>query len=781
MAGVAAEHTIEPIHHSCPAGLRSRNPQQTRATVELPQGDEEYFNLDSQQSSAGRHKEEKTTRPHTLQRGLLNAFGSILLLGSIVYGTFLILYSYYDWQQVTGAWATTLLRTLVQEPETPALLDQPGTLQHRLHLLQTGDSRTVICAYDTVALKAAARSTGTPPCPASPDARLDGYLKALETIRSGGEPVGWVTLHVKASGVWQAARRQFMPALGVLLLVTLCVWIAISRLSRRAVHSLTALTRSVSGFNDTSPGIRVPPDAPAEVQELGRTFERLIRDLLEAKRRAVDEASYRFSAQNAAERAHRLLNDTINNIPQVVVAQRGDGSLLFANKAAAALYGYDPGELLDAGFPRTLRAPDGLLVIDASTDLSQPQEIDFRDPEGNTRHLIVSRTRPEGSDNLLTIAVDITEVHQLRAQLQFAQRLEMVGTLAGGIAHDFNNLLTPILGYASLLQNQNLPDDVQDKLGYIRSAADKARLVVQQILTFSRQQPATREPVDLAALIRDVVALMRATIPSGISIQASLEDAVQILADAGQIEQVMVNLITNASQSISSGSGTITIRLQRKVLPQPVRSMAASAFAELRIADTGEGMTADVLSHIFEPFFTTKPIGEGSGLGLSVVHGIISGHHGFIDAMSEPGQGSTFTVLLPLAEAEPSPVCKPGSILLVEDSPDVLAVVTDLLEALGHAVQGFSDPLAALKHFRDHPLAHPLLITDKRMPAMSGFDLARAITAITPGLPVVLLSGTAGTEPIPAFIAATVAKPPSMAALRDAVRKGLAQGLPTDV
>ncbi len=319
--------------------------------------------------------------------------------------------------------------------------------------------------------------------------------------------------------------------------------------------------------------------------------------------------------------------------------------MLFTNQAAAALYGSTVEEMLQTAFLEARSSTDGLLV--QTGDFTRPQEVDFVDAEGATHRLVVSRNLIGDTDFDLTLALDITEVHRLQMQLHFAQRLETVGTLAGGIAHDFNTLLTPILGYSTLLEAMDMPDEVRTRLGHITNAALKARNVVHQILTFSRQRLPSRRQVSMPALIHDVVSLMRATIPAHVLFHVAIRDQTMIDADPGQLEQVLVNLINNAAQAIGNRPGDIHIDTWVET------NEAGLIQAAVRVADSGQGMSGEVMSHIFETFFTTKGVGEGSGLGLAVVHGIIQNHDGHIEVESSPGKGTTFTLLLPAASALP--------------------------------------------------------------------------------------------------------------------------------
>ena len=250
---------------------------------------------------------------------------------------------------------------------------------------------------------------------------------------------------------------------------------------------------------------------------------------------------------------------------------------------------------------------------------------------------------------------------ELETQLRESQKMQAIGTLAGGIAHDFNNALATILGNTELARQDSAHNPpALESLEEIRKAGTRARNLVRQILSFSRRQPAERKPVDLAPVVIEAAHLLRATLPARLNLEAHCDEVPLVLADTSQIEQVLINLVTNAMQAIHSGPGRIGIRLDAVIpdaTPAGVRLAlealhphASKRVVRITVCDNGPGMDADTTARIFEPFFTTKPVGEGTGLGLSVVHGIVQGHGGAITVDSEPGNGTTFTVYLPVGD-----------------------------------------------------------------------------------------------------------------------------------
>jgi PAS domain S-box-containing protein len=353
---------------------------------------------------------------------------------------------------------------------------------------------------------------------------------------------------------------------------------------------------------------------------------------------------------------------------------------------------------------------------------------------------------------------DISREEQLEKQLQQAAKLEAIGTLAGGIAHDFNNILSAILGYAQIARNQidkNHP--LAYPLQHIQAAGERAADLVEQILTFSRQDQVRQplRPLRVQPIIKEALRLLRSSIPTTIKLIQQIDTAaLSIMADPVQIHQVIMNLCTNARQAIDSEHGEIRVSL-RDVTLEPTASQPAAPelppgrYLELCVTDSGCGMDEQTMQRIFDPFFTTKPKDRGTGLGLAVVHGIVKTHQGHIEVSSLPGQGTTFTVLLPAIEGRQSteasvvtPV-RGGSenILLVDDEHQLTDMLTRVLERLGYRVTAFNDSLAAARCFRDNSGDFDLVITDMTMPNMTGAELAKEFLALRPALPVILVTG----------------------------------------
>jgi signal transduction histidine kinase/ActR/RegA family two-component response regulator len=347
---------------------------------------------------------------------------------------------------------------------------------------------------------------------------------------------------------------------------------------------------------------------------------------------------------------------------------------------------------------------------------------------------------------------------QLEAQLREAQKMEAIGVLAGGIAHDFNNVVAGILGNVALALQDLPPGHASTQsLEQIRRAGVRARGLVQQILAFARRQPREMARCELRPLVEESVDLLRATLPAGVKLEAELAaEPLHVLADATQVGQVLVNLCTNAWHALPGGAGRIAIGLHATALDDAAARRVAAGlppgrYACLSVSDDGRGMSAATRARIFEPFFTTKPVGEGTGLGLAVAHGIVAAHGGAIAVESEEGAGSTFRIYLPRASGaeasrrvpapDPAPQGCGERVLYVDDDEVMGLMVERLLQRLGYDVTCHQDPQAALSAVRLRPDAFDVAVTDLNMPGLSGLDVAREIARVRRDLPVIISSG----------------------------------------
>ncbi len=352
------------------------------------------------------------------------------------------------------------------------------------------------------------------------------------------------------------------------------------------------------------------------------------------------------------------------------------------------------------------------------------------------------------------IIKDITEQKDLALQLLQAQKMEAVGALAGGIAHDFNNILSSMIGYTELAMDESNEKERLNDLQQVLRSCDRAKSLINRILAFSRKTVIDKRPIDLSSLVREAVKLLRSATPATIQIRQNIHlNDTATLADLAQMHQVVMNLCTNAVHAMQERGGLLEINLTPMDTGQdgPLISpdIKPGPYLLLEVTDTGHGMDDAVMKRIFDPFFTTKRASEGTGLGLSVVFGIVKGHDGHITVQSKPGKGTTFSVYLPRIQAKATQEVEPeqkiaggsGRILFVDDEEMLVRLGRGMLMKLGYTVSDVMDSSLALEMFMENPDAYDLVVTDMTMPCMTGLELIREIRKIRPDIPTILCTG----------------------------------------
>ena len=352
------------------------------------------------------------------------------------------------------------------------------------------------------------------------------------------------------------------------------------------------------------------------------------------------------------------------------------------------------------------------------------------------------------------IIEDITGKKELEVQLQQSQKMEAIGTLAGGIAHDFNNILSAILGYTELaMLDAEKESTLSQNLQEVFRAGERAKDLVKQILTFSRQAERERKPIQPKLMCKEVIKFLRASLPTTIEIRQEINSDSLVIADPTQIHQLLMNLCTNAGHAMGEKGGVLTVRLTDMIFGEDITvehpELRPGPYIELTISDTGYGIPAHMLDRIFDPFFTTKQKGEGTGMGLSVVHGIVGSHGGKIIASSEVGKGSSFKVYMPTVERFVTALPQEGDyistgterILFVDDEPSLVEIGKRMLESLGYKITARTSSVEALELFKVKPDSFDLVITDMTMPNMTGDELAKELLRIKPEIPVILCTG----------------------------------------
>jgi PAS domain S-box-containing protein len=403
-----------------------------------------------------------------------------------------------------------------------------------------------------------------------------------------------------------------------------------------------------------------------------------------------------------------------------------------------------------------------------------------------------------GQEAFLGLIRDITERKQaeeekkkLQTQLQQAQKMESIGTLAGGIAHDFNNILSIIFGYTDLaMMNIENPDELRKDLDEVHKGAFRAKDLVNQILTFSRRTEQEKQPLRMSLIVKEALKLLRSSIPSTIEIKQDIDSQKIVLADSTQLHQIIMNLCTNAYHAMPETGGTLAIALKDMEISEdviiPGQEIISGEYLQLEVSDTGHGMDEETKEKIFDPYFTTKEVGEGTGLGLAVVHGIVNSHNGYINVYSEPGVGTTFHVYLPVLKEQPvelgptapkEPI-KGGSerIMFVDDEEKIANIAHEVLTKYGFKVTLCANGAQALQEFEKEPDQYDLVITDMSMPHMNGVELIKKILKLRPHFPVILCSGFSeliNKEKADAMGVNYIQKPVVMSELVRTVRKVL--------
>jgi PAS domain S-box-containing protein len=491
-------------------------------------------------------------------------------------------------------------------------------------------------------------------------------------------------------------------------------------------------------------------------------------------------ASLRHWSDEAHDKSRRLqaayerFHSVTESARDAIVSTDGQGTITFWNRSAAAIFRCPEEQALGQPFTRFMAGPDRaffdaavapLLAGGAGPGTGGVIEISANglDDEPFPAEIALSVSTSEGGPAIIAVVRDITErkraeavLEQRNEELRQAQKMEALGRLAGGVAHDFNNLLTAMRGYGEILKDALTGDEKRS--GYaaqILRAADSAAALTRQLLAVSRRQKLAPETLALDRIVRSMEQILRRVIGEDVTLASASEPALGLVrADPGQIEQVLMNLAVNARDAMPGG-GQIHITLSNVVVDDSAGrahdGLAAGAYVQLAVVDTGCGMDEDTARHIFEPFFTTKGVGQGTGLGLSTVYGIVQQSGGRVEVDTAPGQGTTFRVLLPCVDAEETtveaqPIARRAgaaseTVLLVEDDARVRGFVSNVLERQGYRVLEADGAPAALDVLSQHPAAIHLLLTDVVMPGMNGRELAERVTGVRPSTRVLFMSG----------------------------------------
>jgi PAS domain S-box-containing protein len=640
------------------------------------------------------------------------------------------------------------------DPVGPTLAGQLSGPTAVRYLLTTPDGRRVLARSvdparfvgDSIVHTAFYREAGAVQRP-----DLGGTTRLFSEATVPG--LGWrVYAGVDRSVALAAARRLYDRELLIILAALLIVLGATALVQRRIARPIARLSASVKrGGHEAS---SVVAGAPAEVVDLGESFDGLVTSL----RATEAEAS-------ATAAAYRELFD---NHPQPMwIYDEATLEIFEVNEAAIEDYGYSREEFL-AMTIKDLRAPEDVPALLESVAAARP-----RDASGPWRHIKRDGTMIEveiashtvefrGRRGRLVVVTDVTQRQRLQRQLEQVQRLESLGQLAGGVAHDFNNLLGVILNYATFVREEVAGEDpqrwgpVREDVEQIEQAARRATDLTHQLLAFARREVVHPEVINLGESVRDTQQLLRRSLGEHIELSTALEDELwSVLADPGQMEQILVNLAVNARDAMPGG-GRLLIETANVEVDESYAAarpgLEPGRYVRLRVSDSGDGMDPATLERAFEPFFTTKPHGEGTGLGLATIYGIVTQAGGYIRLYSEPGFGTACTVMLPATHAR-APVARPEDesdlsgdgevVLVVEDEDGIREVARRVLDRGGYRVLTAAGGAEAIElvHAHDGPI--DLMITDVIMPGMMGHEVAAEIAARRPSIRMMYMSGYA--------------------------------------
>jgi len=477
----------------------------------------------------------------------------------------------------------------------------------------------------------------------------------------------------------------------------------------------------------------------------------------------IRDITERKQAESRILKAKEEWERTFDSIPDAVSIQTPDMRIVRMNQAAAEITGMSKLSATSHPCYQVFRSRASVCAgcpIPRTLEEGRPHHATVEYAEAGKVYQVSASPIFDDQGHLTGIvhsARDITQRSKLEHQLQQAQKMEAIGTLASGIAHDFNNILSPIIGYTEITLDYDLndPGAVQTNLQEVLKAANRAKDLVRQILAFSRQSKSSEQLIKIQPVIKESLKLLRPSIPSTIAIDAQIDETCgYVLADPTQIYQVIMNLCTNAFQSMRGKKGVLSVRLDEVEVDEEsagaLSTLRPGRYVRLSVADTGHGIDQEIVPRIFDPYFTTKKVGEGTGMGLAVVHGIVKSCRGEIAVTSELGKGTTFDIYLPRTEEdtfsgamalEDAVIGGNERILVVDDERPIVHVLEGILTRLGYQVSACLSSIEALRLFEAEPHGFDAVITDHTMPGMTGIELASRLMALNPDVPIILCTG----------------------------------------
>jgi PAS domain S-box-containing protein len=522
------------------------------------------------------------------------------------------------------------------------------------------------------------------------------------------------------------------------------------------------------------------------------------KSLHHALERMQKEIFQRDQAEKKLRESEAKFRDLVENIDEIIYTLDENGQVTYISPSIESKSGYSSQEIIGRSMGEFFHHEDIPLLMEQFPKIlsGQSGSNEYRlVAKSGESYWIRASSRPlyeaDRIVGLRGVLMDISESKRLQAQLLQSHKMESIGTLAGGIAHDFNNLLYMILGNAELALD-DIPEEnpMHANIEEIKTASLMAAEIVGKLLKFSRNTEQKLKPIDAVTVIKDALDFLRSTLPATIEIRKHLPDTdITIFSDPIQINQVLMNIFTNASQAMEETGGLLEINVENEFLTQDaVRNypdLITGHYLKIMVSDTGIGIDSGIIDRIFDPYFTTKAVGKGSGMGLAVIHGIIKNHGGVITVESQIGKGTVFTILLPVVTEKPmmdtitSEEIPHGNetILFIDDEELILNMTKKMLERLGYTIETKINPVAALELFQSNPDHFDLVITDMTMPQMTGIKLSVKLLAVRPDIPIIVCTGHShliDEEKVKALgIADYVIKPVTRKNLAKTIRKVL--------
>ncbi|MFC1592267.1 ATP-binding protein [Thermodesulfobacteriota bacterium] len=583
----------------------------------------------------------------------------------------------------------------------------------------------------------------------------NGYLYVFQAIVIDNNKIGTVYLCADLQETYTRYKR-YLYIVAAFVLVSLCgAYFLSSRLQKVITEPIEYLARTsntIAEHKDYS--LRAKKQSNDEVGLLIDSFNEMLSQIQNKD----------VSLQESEERFRRAIVDA----PFPIMIHAEDGQVLQISKVWTDITGYAPHDISTIGRWTEKAYGERKDIVKRDIDRLYALNEKVHEKEYTLRTRAGKKIiwdfssaplgkLPDGRRLVISMAMDVTDRKNTEEQLRQSQKMESVGTLAGGVAHEFNNILGGIFNYLQLAKDDAAENGaVQDSLDETKRLAERAADIIQQILSFSRKDRSKKIRVQPHRLIKEELKILRATIPTTVAIKADIdEQSGTIIADQTQIKQVVMNLCNNAAHAMQKQGGVLTITLSPAFLDAEDIALYPDLtnpgdYVQLTIRDNGTGIDPEIKDKIFDPFFTTKAVGKGTGMGLSVVHGIVRDHGGVIAVSSSVGHGTTFTIMLPRTDGEVGENKEADqlptgteNILLVDDEEALVFTQKKILERLGYNVTAMTSSLETLALFKKDPRGYDLIITDLTMPHMTGDRLASKITAIRPDMPVILATGYA--------------------------------------